>query len=310
MARPNKQGLDYFPLDVGVFEDEKMLAISGEFAVKGEIIVLRLLCEIYRNGYFVEFSELLKNKLAKLGGLSGGLVEEVVKQLVKYGFFDGSLFSEYNILTSKNIQKTYLEATKRRKEIDISQFWLLNGVNANINNTSSGVNVNINPQSKVKESKVNVLLEKEPKIHICDLDDFSKDENPIPDLKTEKELSKKVAAKKVFNFSQAMIDAGFDPELSTEWLKIRKAKKAVNSELAFKNFLREVEKSGRSLNEVLTLVVQKQWKGFEASWLHNEQFTNVQRTISNEQRAINNNPGPRIGRTTLSEIKRGATGWE
>ncbi|ATA76719.1 conserved hypothetical protein [Capnocytophaga canimorsus] len=147
MARPNKQGLDYFPLDVGVFEDEKMLAISGEFAVKGEIIVLRLLCEIYRNGYFVEFSELLKNKLARLGGLSGGLIEEVVKQLVKYGFFDGSLFSEYNILTSKNIQKTYLEATKRRKEIDISQFWLLNGVNANINNTSSGVNVNINLNS-------------------------------------------------------------------------------------------------------------------------------------------------------------------
>ncbi|GIJ96593.1 hypothetical protein CAPN001_11620 [Capnocytophaga stomatis] len=321
MARPNKQGLDYFPLDVGVFEDEKMLAISGEFAVKGEIIVFRLLCEIYRNGYFVEFSELLKNKLAKLGGLSGGLVEEVVKQLVKYGFFDGSLFSEYNILTSKNIQKTYLEATKRRKEIDISQFWLLNGVNVNINNTSSGVNVNINPQSKVKESKVNVLLEKEPKVYICDSVEISKDENPNPDLKTQKALSKKVAAKKVFpqitkkadtnalggdflkenakdneihyqeeksekikekrfDFRKALLEAGFDPELSAEWLKIRKAKKAVNSELAFKNFMREVEKSGRSPNEVLAIVVQKQWKGFEASWLHNEQFT-----INNGQKA-------------------------
>ncbi|WGU68224.1 hypothetical protein QIU19_13315 [Capnocytophaga canimorsus] len=95
--------------------------------------------------------------------------------------------------------------------------------------------------------------------------------------------------KKVFNFSQAMIDAGFDPELSTEWLKIRKAKKAVNSELAFKNFLREVEKSGRSPNEVLALIVQRQWKGFEASWLHNEQFTtnNGQKsnTTSNYTRA-------------------------
>lgn len=309
MARPNKQGLDYFPLDVGIFENEKILAISGEFAVKGEIIVLRLLCEIYRNGYFVEFSELLKNKLAKLGGLSGGLVEEVVKQLVKYGFFDGSLFSEYNILTSKNIQKTYLEATKRRKEIDISQFWLLNGVNVNINSTSSGVNVDINSQSKVKESKVNVLLEKEPKIHICDLGDFPKNQQP---LKTEEIQKEKSSAKKEkgFDFHKALLEAGFDAELSAEWLKIRKAKKAVNSELAFKNFMREVEKSGRSPNEILALVVQKQWKGFEASWLHNEQFTNGQRIISNEQRAINNNPEPRIGRTTLSEIKRGATGWE
>ena len=66
MARPNKNGLDYFPLDVDFLEDEKMLAISGEFSVKGEIITLRLLCEIYRNGYFVEYSGLLKNKLADL----------------------------------------------------------------------------------------------------------------------------------------------------------------------------------------------------------------------------------------------------
>lgn len=175
MARPNKQGLDYFPLDVGIFEDDKILAISGEFSVKGEIIVLRLLCEIYRNGYFVEFSELLKNKLARLGGLSGGLVEEVVSKLVKYEFFDGFMFSEYNILTSKNIQKVYLEATKRRKDTECLQYWILNGVNVyinekkdvektekiqkhqfngvnvDINYPSSGVNVDINPQSKVKE---------------------------------------------------------------------------------------------------------------------------------------------------------------
>ncbi|MDO4728405.1 MAG: DUF4373 domain-containing protein [Bacteroidota bacterium] len=85
---------------------------------------------------------------------------------------------------------------------------------------------------------------------------------------------------KRFDFHKALLEAGFDAELSTEWLKIRKAKKAVNSELAFKNFMREVEKSGRSPDEVLAIVVQKQWKGFEASWLHNEQFT-----ISNGQKS-------------------------
>lgn len=156
MARPNKQGLDYFPLDVGIFENDKMLAISGEFSVKGEIIMLRLLCEIYRNGYFVEFSELLKNKLARLGGLSGGLVDEVVRKLVKYEFFDGFVFSEYNVLTSKNIQKVYLEASKRRKDVDFSQYWLLKEVNAYINHASDDINGNINKQSKGKESKGNI----------------------------------------------------------------------------------------------------------------------------------------------------------
>ena len=44
MARPNKIGLDYFPLDVDIFEDEKISAISGEFGIKGEITVIKLLC--------------------------------------------------------------------------------------------------------------------------------------------------------------------------------------------------------------------------------------------------------------------------
>ena len=33
MARPNKTGLDYFPLDIDFFDDEKIVAISGEFGI-------------------------------------------------------------------------------------------------------------------------------------------------------------------------------------------------------------------------------------------------------------------------------------
>lgn len=192
MARPNKQGLDYFPLDVGIFENDKMLAISGEFSVKGEIIMLRLLCEIYRNGYFVEFSELLKNKLARLGGLSGGLVDEVVRKLVKYEFFDGFVFSEYNVLTSKNIQKVYLEASKRRKDVDFSQYWLLKEVNAYINHASDAINGNINEQSKGKESKVNIsfLQKKKQKSASVDFDEEGKNNQPLSD---QKETSPQVA---------------------------------------------------------------------------------------------------------------------
>lgn len=192
MARPNKQGLDYFPLDVGIFENDKMLAISGEFSVKGEIIMLRLLCEIYRNGYFVEFSELLKNKLARLGGLSGGLVDEVVRKLVKYEFFDGFVFSEYNVLTSKNIQKVYLEASKRRKDVDFSQYWLLKEVNAYINHASDDINGNINEQSKGKESKVNIsfFLKKKQKSASVDFDEEGKNNQPLSD---QKETSPQVA---------------------------------------------------------------------------------------------------------------------
>ena len=321
MARPNKQGLDYFPLDVGIFENDKILAISGEFSVKGEIIVLRLLCEIYRNGYFVEFSELLKNKLARLGGLSGGLVDEVVRKLVKYEFFDGFVFSEYNILTSKNIQKVYLEASKRRKDIDLSQYWLLDEVNVYINSPSSKINAHINAQSKEKESKVNIsFLEKKKQKSACV--DFGEGEKNNQPLNTEKETSPPVApAPPPFNFRKAMLSEGFAPELVEEWLKIRKAKKAINTERAFKTFIEQVRKTNQDINTVLSIIVQKQWKGFEAEWLHSTQapLQSPQQTIIDEYGNIitptnhytppSGKPPYVAGRQTAENIRNNMQGW-
>lgn len=325
MARPNKQGLDYFPLDVGIFENDKILAISGEFSVKGEIIVLRLLCEIYRNGYFVEFSELLKNKLARLGGLSGGLVDEVVRKLVKYEFFDGFVFSEYNILTSKNIQKVYLEASKRRKDIDLSQYWLLDEVNVYINSPSSKINAHINAQNKEKESKVNniSLLEKEKQKSVCV--DFGEGEKKEQPLNAEKETSPQVApAPPPFNFRKAMLNEGFAPELVDEWLKIRKAKKAVNTERAFNNFINQVRLTNQDINAILSIIVQKQWKGFEADWLHNtqapHQTSNNQIFLDENGNIITNaesygqqstvgKPPYFAGRQTIENIRNNSQGW-
>ncbi len=150
MARPNKQGLDYFPLDVDFFDDEKIEAISGEFGLKGEVTTIKLLCAIYRNGYFIVWSDLLKMKLLKnLNGVSKELLEQIVLRLVRWNFFDESLFNSDNVLTSKGIQTRYIEATKRRKNTEKLQYWLLKRVNVNINR----VKVNINAQSKVNKSK-------------------------------------------------------------------------------------------------------------------------------------------------------------
>lgn len=173
MARPTKQGLDYFPFDVDFFSDEKIEAISGEFGIKGEIVTIKLLTTVYRNGYFIEWSDLLKMKLLKnLNGISKELLEQIVSRLVKWGFFDEHLFNSDKILTSSGIQKRYFEATKRRKDVLINTKWLLKGINVNINQQAKVVNVNINAQSKVKERKV-----KEKKVDDytkININDFSK----------------------------------------------------------------------------------------------------------------------------------------
>lgn len=117
MARPEEKGLKYYPFDVDFFNDEKIEAISGEFGIKGEIVAVRLLCAIYRNGYFIEWSDLYKMKfLRNLPGISSGLLDAIILRLVKWGFFDKDLFSSAKVLTSCGIQRRYFEAIRRRKQ--------------------------------------------------------------------------------------------------------------------------------------------------------------------------------------------------
>lgn len=108
MARPNKQGLDYFPFDVDFFSDEKLCIIAGEFGIKGEITTVKLLCAVYRNGYYIEWNDRLKYKLLKeLPGVSAELLDSVIHRLVKWDFFDKGLFDSASILTSRGIQRRF-----------------------------------------------------------------------------------------------------------------------------------------------------------------------------------------------------------
>lgn len=116
MARPKKQGLDYFPFDCDFFSDERMVAIAGKYGIEGEIVTVKLLCAIYRRGYYLEWNEMVKYKLlSQLPGVGASRLDEIVTRLVLWGFFDKALYDTENILTSKGIQEVYFEASKFRK---------------------------------------------------------------------------------------------------------------------------------------------------------------------------------------------------
>lgn len=111
-----------------------------------------LLCAVYEKGYFIRWDGLIKNQIAnRVNGATGDLVDQVVARLVAYGFFNEDLFNSAKVITSQRIQETYLEATKRRKQQEPTEYW----INDDKNVSSTGVNADINPQSKVNESKVN-----------------------------------------------------------------------------------------------------------------------------------------------------------
>ena len=128
MARPNKKGLDYFPVKVDMFEEDNIALITSEFGAKADSVLIRLLCRIYKNGYYCKWGD---DECSLFCKLAGGIfvpnhVKEIISGCVRRSIFDKSVFDVFGVLTSKSIQEDYLRATLERKEIEIvSEYWLL-----------------------------------------------------------------------------------------------------------------------------------------------------------------------------------------
>ena len=171
MARPRKQGLDYFTLDCQL--DEKMRLIQAQFGLKGFALVVKLLQKIYGEyGYYCEWTEDVKLMFIaeNFGASKEGVnfVAEVLKACIKRGIFSEDLFDKYSILTSSGIQKRFADAVKKREQVEMEKAYLLIKVTQKsikltengVSDTETRVLGGINPQSKVKEkdilSKLNI----------------------------------------------------------------------------------------------------------------------------------------------------------
>ena len=126
MARPIKQGIDYFPFDVDFFSDIKVRKIIRGCGPNSTSILICLLCNIYKtNGYYIGWDKDLPFVIADLLGISEGVVDEVKNKAIQVGFFNKELFDKYQILTSEGIQKRFLSATSKRKEINLKKEYLV-----------------------------------------------------------------------------------------------------------------------------------------------------------------------------------------
>ena len=130
MGRPNKQGIDYFPVDVDFFSDRKIRKIMRNCGMGGVSTLICLLGNIYKeNGYYIEWDEELSFDISdQLVGISESLVREVISKAIQVGFFNKDLFDRYKILTSNGIQKRFKEATRRRENLIIEGiYWISKG---------------------------------------------------------------------------------------------------------------------------------------------------------------------------------------
>ena len=110
-------GINYFPMGVNFMEENAMEVIEAKYGIKGSAIVLKLLCKIYKEGYFIRWDEeqclIFANKAGR--EVQAAEVQGIIEILFIKGILDRNSYLENGILTSESIQKVWLEATKRRK---------------------------------------------------------------------------------------------------------------------------------------------------------------------------------------------------
>ena len=117
-GRKSSPGIDYYyeAADIVVSDSIKLLLLKhgadGFWAYK---------CLLYRvcvdKGYYFDMNEAEYFELFCFDTikLTAEKVMSIIESCIKYKLFDGTLFNQYKILTSKDIQENYAKATKDRR---------------------------------------------------------------------------------------------------------------------------------------------------------------------------------------------------
>jgi hypothetical protein len=100
--------------------------------------------------------------------------------------------------------------------------------------------------------------------HVQSIVDVNK---PIEHLTNETIIKK-------FDFFKSLLEIGVSEKIALDWLKVRKDKKASNTETAFDKIKREIDKTGLEANECIKIAVEKNWRGFEFEWIKVKGGTN------------------------------------
>lgn len=110
-------GINYFPVQTTFFEGNTQELLEAKYGIKGPSLMMKLLCKIYKEGYYLHWGEEQTIIFAhKLGNdFSQEEVGDIISILLEKGFFDKESYEKHHILTSENIQRMWLEATIRRK---------------------------------------------------------------------------------------------------------------------------------------------------------------------------------------------------
>lgn len=229
MARRPKTGIDYSGWNVDIFEnDTKIDDLLDAQGWIGFSVYFYLCQRAYASdGYFYRWS--YTNATTTARRMGGGIRSETVKAAVgaclQIGLFDKRLFDTEGILTSRGIQRCYVEAIQKRTYKVVNRdFWLL----------------------KKDESKGVVFLPE-------NVDFLPENSDFLPENNT----NSKVKYSKLYYSDPAMNDAFI------EYLKMRKIPETSDLVEKAKSSLMKVSGGDEQLAaKILNQSIERGWSGF------------------------------------------------
>lgn len=101
-----------------------------------------------------------------------------------------------------------------------------------------------------------------------------------------------------FSFEKSLLNYGFEKQLVSDWLKVRKTKRGTNTKTAFDDFIKTIEElvfTGREKNDILRIMVKKSWVGLEVKWIENLENENSNHGNQKNNGNFANGNGTKLG---------------
>lgn len=159
MARPKKDGMDYFPHDTDAVNDEKIEALRMLYGNDGYAFYFILLERIYRtkNGEFdVSEAETIQI-LSKKVSVTEEKFSKMLETSLKWDCFDKDEYEKRGVLTSDGIKKRMSPVVEKRNKMR-SRY--KKEVSAAETKQNDGVSEHKEKKSKAKESKEEIPYKK------------------------------------------------------------------------------------------------------------------------------------------------------
>lgn len=154
MGRNKKIGLDYFPFDIDFFQDLRIRKLIKYQGGKAVTVYALLLCNIYKQGYYMRWDEELPFFVSEQTGFEEAYIREVIKCCLVIGLFSKELYDSEKILTSKGIQERYQKICDLcRRNNEIHEYNIISSEDIAFSSEEMMISSSKSTQSKVKERK-------------------------------------------------------------------------------------------------------------------------------------------------------------